>query len=705
MTTAPYRNSYGKDYGEKKPNEVFEANVLDISSTQFKNVKLLCTTDANKLLLPRTVKNLVVDSAYDLDTEYLTDGDYDTIHTDLYEPYNTDYVDTISISSDEIEYIYIDKNTEGSVQGQSINNNGDLTNNTGQASSAYVNYLPVSGGTTINIGYADNFIPDTFEYDKNKNFIKKTSIKGNILLDSKTCYLRFNAQRMHYNNYRLELALQTAKTPNIVPSASDGSLIFSMYAPHNTTEPASGTWDMKGLEFDTFHTFGLNNDVKQVYGYVEKSIVLEGTNLNWEFSYGSRDHTYILNNGFKSIAPLLGNGHIIVCRDKYGSILVNHKFIDKDIAVNIPVNTYEIELECYTTETSIMSYKVVYEELEPTQIQMPNRLDGYSYTLDNLRFPNEIASYTASDANTLPSFNAAFKYSYIVSDKDGSYAYRILADDMDNLPTQISFKDKTALLSVEYLDISKLTSMQSMFQNCSSLTSLDLSDWDTSKVANMSHMFHDCTKLTSLDLSDWDTSNVTDMAAMFHNCSGLTSLDLSGFDTSDVTNISQMFQNCSRLTSLDLSDFDTSNVTNMSSMFNNCGGLTSLKSIENWRTSKVANMGAIFFSCRGLTILDLSGWDISKVTNMSGVFSNCGSLQELHIESWPLNNTTQAAVSTLPVGNDAKNDIYASVNFTVPSGWTLINASAKTMIMGQNDLANLTDEEIAALINDGWTIG
>ena len=36
-----------------------------------------------------------------------------------------------------------------------------------------------------------------------------------------------------------------------------------MYAPNNTVAPASGTWDLKGLEFDNFHTFGMNNDIIQ----------------------------------------------------------------------------------------------------------------------------------------------------------------------------------------------------------------------------------------------------------------------------------------------------------------------------------------------------------------------------------------------------------------------------------------------------------
>ena len=54
---------------------------------------------------------------------------------------------------------------------------------------------------------------------------------------------------------------------------------------------------------------------------------------------------------------------------------------------------------------------------------------------------------------------------------------------------------------------------------------------------------------------------------MFLGCSSLTSLDLSNFNTNNVTNMSYMFSNCSSLTSLNLSNFNTNNVKYMSSMF------------------------------------------------------------------------------------------------------------------------------------------
>ena len=51
-------------------------------------------------------------------------------------------------------------------------------------------------------------------------------------------------------------------------------------------------------------------------------------------------------------------------------------------------------------------------------------------------------------------------------------------------------------------------------------------------------------------MSHFDTRNVTAMGSMFNDCSSLTSLDISHFDTTNVTDIFFMFYNCSSLTEI-----------------------------------------------------------------------------------------------------------------------------------------------------------
>ena len=98
-----------------------------------------------------------------------------------------------------------------------------------------------------------------------------------------------------------------------------------------------------------------------------------------------------------------------------------------------------------------------------------------------------------------------------------------------------------------------------MFENCFSLTELNVSGFKTGNVKSMSSMFYYCKSLTSLDVSGFDTSNVTNMYMMFGNCSGLTTLDVSKFDTSKVTMLYGMFFGCSKLEALDVSGFNTGN--------------------------------------------------------------------------------------------------------------------------------------------------
>ena len=81
------------------------------------------------------------------------------------------------------------------------------------------------------------------------------------------------------------------------------------------------------------------------------------------------------------------------------------------------------------------------------------------------------------------------------------------------------------------------------------------------------YMFDDCSSLTNIDLSNFNTQNVIDMKNMFSNCSSLININLCNFNTQNVNCMSNMFYNCRSLTNIDLTFFNTQNVKNMSSMF------------------------------------------------------------------------------------------------------------------------------------------
>ena len=68
-----------------------------------------------------------------------------------------------------------------------------------------------------------------------------------------------------------------------------------------------------------------------------------------------------------------------------------------------------------------------------------------------------------------------------------------------------------------------------MFQNCSSLTTIDLSKFDISKVTNLNAMFSGCSSLTTIYVSEFNSETNT------------------GWTTSAVTNSSNMFSNCTKI--------------------------------------------------------------------------------------------------------------------------------------------------------------
>ena len=190
-------------------------------------------------------------------------------------------------------------------------------------------------------------------------------------------------------------------------------------------------------------------------------------------------------------------------------------------------------------------------------------------------------------------------------------------------------KNLANIEGIENLNTEKVTNMELMFANCSTLTSLDVTKFNTANVTTLMSMFSDCSSLKSLDVTNFDTRNVTNMFYMFNNCSGLTSLDVTKFNTAKVRNMYSMFFNCSGLKSLDVTNFDTGNVISMAYMFYGCSALTSLD-LTNFNTAKVMDMCFMFKKCSGLTSLDLTKFNTAEVTDMKQMFHECSALTTIY---------------------------------------------------------------------------
>ena len=184
----------------------------------------------------------------------------------------------------------------------------------------------------------------------------------------------------------------------------------------------------------------------------------------------------------------------------------------------------------------------------------------------------------------------------------------------------------------------KVIEMSNMFKDCTSLSSLDISDWDVGRVTRMEQMFYNCTSLTTLQANNWNAGNVKDMSFMFDECTALTSLSISGWNTSSVTDMSGMFKDCTSLKSLNINDWNVSKVTDMSSMFSGCTVLTTLD-LSKWNLG-AGELAYMFYNCQALTTLNVSSWDTGEITGMTGMFMDCSSLTTLDVSKWDTGNVT-----------------------------------------------------------------
>ena len=160
------------------------------------------------------------------------------------------------------------------------------------------------------------------------------------------------------------------------------------------------------------------------------------------------------------------------------------------------------------------------------------------------------------------------------------------------------------------------------FQFLQSLKIIEgLEHLNTSQVTDMSNMFDSCSSLTTLNFSNFDTSAVTNMSGMFSGCSSLRALDLSRFDTSQVTDMWGMFYSCKSLTALDLSSFDTSQVTDMRGMFSGCESLTTIYCNTSWSASHSDDMFSGCNSLRGAATNVGNSYDVSMANPETGYFT------------------------------------------------------------------------------------
>ena len=152
------------------------------------------------------------------------------------------------------------------------------------------------------------------------------------------------------------------------------------------------------------------------------------------------------------------------------------------------------------------------------------------------------------------------------------------------------------------------------------------------QVKSLSHLFYNIYDIESIKFIRFYRNNIYDMSSMFERCSLLKELDLSNFNTKDVTDMHSMFEKCYSLIKLDVSNFNIENVTDMNCMFKKCIKLEELN-LFDFNSKNDINMNCMFSLCTSMQKLNISYFNINNETTMWKMFFQCPRCLQINIKS------------------------------------------------------------------------
>jgi hypothetical protein len=204
----------------------------------------------------------------------------------------------------------------------------------------------------------------------------------------------------------------------------------------------------------------------------------------------------------------------------------------------------------------------------------------------------------------------------------------------------------SSLKNLKSADLSLYTkdgyeSLTSMFNSCSSLTSVTLNQTLASQATSTKSMFSGCTSLEHFE-TDLMWRNVTNSMYMFAGCTSLTSITLSNFGAFSTSNLyNGMFSGCTKLTEFTLNGncLATSQYTYY--YLEGANNITSI--IDNGYRAEISLDGTMRgYLPSSLSKFHLPNATLGSVTSMSLAFYGLYNLNDVNLSSATFINLSDA---------------------------------------------------------------
>ena len=150
---------------------------------------------------------------------------------------------------------------------------------------------------------------------------------------------------------------------------------------------------------------------------------------------------------------------------------------------------------------------------------------------ENIKFINYFPAINNNNNNDISIYvNGKEEETNIIkANKDENYIIKIKYPPNFSSNCDGMFKGLNKIKSIKFYNFKGCSSAFQMFQNCSSLETLNLSQFNTSEITNMNQMFANSTLLNSIGVSKFELSENVKTDEMFCNCRSLKNIDKSSF--------------------------------------------------------------------------------------------------------------------------------------------------------------------------------
>lgn len=258
-----------------------------------------------------------------------------------------------------------------------------------------------------------------------------------------------------------------------------------------------------------------------------------------------------------------------------------------------------------------------------------------------------------------------------------------------------------------YMNRGTVVEIMNMFKGCTSLKTINVSNWNIPENCKAESLFEDCTSLTTIiGMENWNINNFISMNSMFRSCKSLTSITMPNFNPINNCAINDLFYLCESLTSdkFNISGWHMSGKIQKWewNLFRDCKNLTKLD-LSSWVFEEqvtIDGFNSVFKGLTNCTTINLSSWNLVDNNTMASTgFADCPNLVNLNLG----NNITLNSVHALAFGGDIALSPESAVNIFNALA-DLSGTDSQILYLESEVIARLTSDQISIATNKNWSV-